>query len=110
MMRRFPLPPRKQEAISGTHEISTVIIEGPLRMREALAKSKNLVSIRILQAIGVQYAQDYVARFGFDPKQHPALSADGIGRRFGYTDTDGGGLCRVRQWRLSRNHPISSSA
>jgi penicillin-binding protein 1A len=45
--------------------------EGPLRMREALAKSKNLVSIRILQAIGVQYAQDYVARFGFDPKLHP---------------------------------------
>ncbi len=45
--------------------------EGPLRMREALAKSKNLVSIRILQAIGVQYAQDYVARFSFDPKQHP---------------------------------------
>jgi penicillin-binding protein 1A len=40
-------------------------------MREGLAKSKNLVSIRILQAIGVQYAQDYVARFGFDPKQHP---------------------------------------
>lgn len=45
--------------------------EGPLRMREGLAKSKNLVSIRILQAIGTQYAQDYVARFGFDPKQHP---------------------------------------
>ena len=45
--------------------------DGPLRMREGLAKSKNLVSIRILQAIGVQYAQDYVARFGFDPKQHP---------------------------------------
>jgi penicillin-binding protein 1A len=45
--------------------------EGPLRMREGLAKSKNLVSIRILQAIGIQYAQDYVARFGFDPKQHP---------------------------------------
>lgn len=45
--------------------------EGPLRMRQALAKSKNLVSIRILQAIDVQYAQDYIARFGFDPKQHP---------------------------------------
>lgn len=45
--------------------------EGPTRMREALVKSKNLVSIRILQAMGVQYAQDYVARFGFDPKQHP---------------------------------------
>ena len=40
-------------------------------MREGLVKSKNLVSIRILQGMGVQYAQDYVARFGFDPKQHP---------------------------------------
>jgi penicillin-binding protein 1A len=45
--------------------------EGPVRMREGLVKSKNLVSIRILQAMGVQYAQDYVARFGFDPKLHP---------------------------------------
>ncbi len=45
--------------------------EGPMRMREGLVKSKNLVSIRILQAMGVQYAQDYVARFGFDPKLHP---------------------------------------
>tara|TARA_Y100001936_G_scaffold253666_1_gene319887 strand:+ start:17 stop:2467 length:2451 start_codon:yes stop_codon:yes gene_type:complete len=45
--------------------------EGPLRMREALAKSKNLVSIRILQAIGVQYTQDYITRFGFNPKLHP---------------------------------------
>jgi penicillin-binding protein 1A len=44
---------------------------GPLRMREALARSKNLVSIRILQAIGVQYAQDYITRFGFNPKLHP---------------------------------------
>ncbi len=45
--------------------------EGPVRVREGLVKSKNLVSIRILQGMGVQYAQDYVARFGFDPKQHP---------------------------------------
>ncbi|MDE2365446.1 MAG: penicillin-binding protein 1A [Betaproteobacteria bacterium] len=53
--------------------------EGPLRMREALAKSKNLVSIRILQAMGVQYAQDYVARFGFDPKQHPPYLSMALG-------------------------------
>ncbi|TFH10571.1 MAG: penicillin-binding protein 1A [Nitrosomonadales bacterium] len=45
--------------------------DGPLRMREALARSKNMVSIRILQAIGVQYAQDYITRFGFNPKLHP---------------------------------------
>jgi len=40
--------------------------DGPMRMRQGLVRSKNLVSIRILQAIGVQYAQDYVTKFGFD--------------------------------------------
>ena len=45
--------------------------EGPMRMRTALAKSKNMVSIRILQSIGPQYAQDYVTRFGFDADKHP---------------------------------------
>ncbi len=45
---------------------------GPIRMRMALAKSKNLASIRILQAIGLQYAQDYITRFGFDSDRHPA--------------------------------------
>ena len=45
--------------------------EGPMRLRTALVKSKNLVSIRILQAIGIQYAQDYITRFGFDANRHP---------------------------------------
>jgi penicillin-binding protein 1A len=45
--------------------------QGPMRLRTALAKSKNLVSVRIMQAIGPKYAQDYVARFGFDPKLNP---------------------------------------
>lgn len=40
--------------------------DGPMRMRQGLVRSKNLVSIRILQAIGVGYAQDYVTKFGFD--------------------------------------------
>jgi len=53
--------------------------EGPMRLRTALAKSKNLVTVRVLQAIGPQYAQDYVARFGFDPKQHPAYLTMGLG-------------------------------
>jgi len=43
--------------------------EGPMRMRQGLTKSKNLVSIRILQAIGVDYAQDYVTKFGFDKEK-----------------------------------------
>lgn len=44
---------------------------GPIRMRVALAQSKNLASIRILQAIGPRYAQDYITRFGFDSNRHP---------------------------------------
>jgi penicillin-binding protein 1A len=53
--------------------------DGPMRLRTALAKSKNLVTVRVLQAIGPQYAQDYVAKFGFDPKQHPAFLTMGLG-------------------------------
>ncbi len=40
--------------------------DGPMRMRQGLTKSKNLVSIRILQSIGLDYAQDYVTKFGFE--------------------------------------------
>lgn len=53
--------------------------EGPMRLREALVKSKNLVSVRILQAIGSQYAQDYVTRFGFDAKLHPPYLTMALG-------------------------------
>ena len=53
---------------------------GPIRLRTALAKSKNLVSIRIMQSIGGQYAQDYVtSRFGFDPKAHPPFLTMALG-------------------------------
>ena len=57
--------------------------DGPMRLRTALAKSKNLVSVRIMQAIGAKYAQDYIARFGFDPRLNPpyltlALGAGGV--------------------------------
>src|SRR5258708_31174565 len=45
--------------------------ERPMSMRMALAKSKNMVSIRILQAISPQYAQEYITRFGFDADRHP---------------------------------------
>jgi len=45
--------------------------EGPMRLRDALAKSKNLVAIRLLMAIGTKYAQNYVTRFGFSPSQIP---------------------------------------
>lgn len=44
---------------------------GPIRLREALYKSRNLVSIRLLQAIGIEYALDYVSRFGFNKQELP---------------------------------------
>ena len=53
--------------------------DGPMSMRRALEKSKNLVSIRILQSIGTRYAQDWVTRFGFDKDKHPAYLPMALG-------------------------------
>jgi penicillin-binding protein 1A len=53
--------------------------DGPMSMRRGLAKSKNMISIRILQSIGPQYAQDWISRFGFDPDKHPAYLTMALG-------------------------------
>jgi penicillin-binding protein 1A len=53
--------------------------EGPMPLHQALAKSKNMVSIRVLQAIGPRYAQDYVTRFGFDAARHPPYLTMALG-------------------------------
>lgn len=45
--------------------------DGPMTLRTALVKSKNMVSIRLIQAIDPRYAQDYIARFGFDADKNP---------------------------------------
>ncbi len=52
---------------------------GPMRMRTALTKSKNMVSIRILNAIGPKYAQSYITKFGFSEKDHPAYLTMALG-------------------------------
>ena len=52
---------------------------GMISMRNALTKSKNLVSIRILMAISPQYAQEYITKFGFDPKNHPPYLTMALG-------------------------------
>ncbi|MDH5171968.1 MAG: penicillin-binding protein 1A [Gammaproteobacteria bacterium] len=44
---------------------------GPTRLRWALTKSRNLVSIRLLQQLGVDKLLDYIARFGFDTSKFP---------------------------------------
>lgn len=53
--------------------------DGPMTMRQGLMKSKNLVSIRILKAIGPSYAQQWITRFGFDPEKHPAYLTMALG-------------------------------
>lgn len=53
--------------------------DGPIRLRQALVKSKNMVSIRVLQTIGPNYAQDYITRFGFAAKDHPAYLTMALG-------------------------------
>src|SRR3972149_325110 len=54
-------------------------VEGPMRRRRALVKSKNMVSIRILEAINPRYAQEYITRFGFEPEKHPPYLTMALG-------------------------------
>ena len=68
--------------------------EGPMRMRTALAKSKNMVSIRILQAISPQFAQDYISRFGFDADKHPPYLTMALGAG------------SVTAWQMARGYAV----
>jgi penicillin-binding protein 1A len=68
--------------------------EGPMRMRTALAKSKNMVSIRILDAIGPRYAQEYLTRFGFDAERHPPYLTMALGAG------------SVTAWQMSRAYSV----
>src|SRR3954467_4098597 len=68
--------------------------EGPMRLRTALTKSKNMVSIRVLDAIGAKYAQDYVTRFGFDPERHPPYLTMALGAG------------SVTAWQLARGYSV----
>lgn len=53
--------------------------DGPMTLATALKKSKNLVSVRIMQAIDPYYAQQYLTKFGFDAKDHPPLLTTALG-------------------------------
>ena len=53
--------------------------DGPMNLRTALKKSKNMVSIRILQAIGAKYGQQWVTHFGFEAEKHPAYLTMALG-------------------------------
>lgn len=44
---------------------------GPTRLREALVKSRNMVSIRVLRSVGHRYTEEHITNFGFGPEQMP---------------------------------------
>ena len=53
--------------------------EGPMTLRKGLAKSKNMISIRVLQSVGAQNAQQWISNFGFDPEKHPPYLTMALG-------------------------------
>ena len=83
--------------------------DGPMSLRSALAKSKNMVSIRILHAIGPNYARDWVTRFGFDEDKHPPYLTMALGAgsvtpmqmAIAYSVFANGGY-RVNPWLISK--------
>jgi penicillin-binding protein 1A len=53
--------------------------DGPMTLRRGLAKSKNMISIRVLQAVGAPRAQEWITRFGFEAEKHPAYLTMALG-------------------------------
>ena len=53
--------------------------DGPMSLKSALAKSKNMVSIRVLQSTGLQFAQQWIGRYGFEADKHPAYLTMALG-------------------------------
>ena len=83
--------------------------EGPMTLRTGLAKSKNMVSIRVLQAVGPANAQEWITHFGFDADKHPAYLTMALGAgsvtpmqmATGYSVFANGGY-RVNPWLITK--------
>lgn len=83
--------------------------EGPMPLHTALAKSKNMVSIRVLQAVGAQNAQEWITRFGFEAEKHPPYLTMALGAgsvtplqmATAYSVFANGGY-RVNPWLITR--------
>jgi penicillin-binding protein 1A len=73
----FPDPSRPNGLWTPKNDDDT--FQGPIRLREALVKSVNLVSVRVLDAIGIHYAREYITRFGFTPDQIPESLSMALG-------------------------------
>jgi penicillin-binding protein 1A len=83
--------------------------DGPMSLRTGLAKSKNMVSIRVLHAVGAQNAQNWITRFGFDADKHPPYLTMALGAgsvtpmqmATGYSVFANGGF-RVNPWLITK--------
>ena len=83
--------------------------DGPMPLRRGLAKSKNMISIRVLQAVGAQNAQDWITRFGFEADKHPPYLTMALGAgsvtpmqmATAYSVFANGGY-RVNPWLISK--------
>jgi penicillin-binding protein 1A len=83
--------------------------DGPMSLRTGLARSKNMISIRVLHAIGAPYAQQWVTRFGFDEDKHPPYLTMALGAgsvtplqmATGYAVFANGGY-RVNPWIIAK--------
>lgn len=82
---------------------------GPMRLREAMVTSRNLVSVRVLDAVGIGFARRYIEQFGFAPESLPANlslalganSAPPMAMARGYAVFANGGY-RITPWFLDR--------
>ena len=83
---------------------------GPLRLREALVKSRNLVSIRVLKAVGVPDAIEHLQRFGFTSDELPHNLSLALGTRDALAAADGVRVRGARERRLSDRRATTSSA
>ena len=70
---------------------------GPMRMREALVQSRNLVSVRLLDAIGVDFARQYIAQFGFKIEEIPANLSMSLG------------TASLTPWSLARGYAVMAN-
>ncbi len=82
---------------------------GPMRLREALVRSRNLVSVRLLDAVGVDYARKYISHFGFEESSLPPNLSMSLGTASltplsvarGYAAFANGGF-RVEPWFIDQ--------
>lgn len=83
--------------------------EGPMTLRRGLAKSKNMISIQVLNSIGPAYAQEWISRFGFEAEKHPPYLTMALGAgsvtpmqmASAYSVFANGGY-RVNPWLITR--------